>query len=436
MKSSRRYAGLVTAFAALSGCMNNPGDAEVSRQAGAASQAAWPIEAEVDKAVARKTGGSAIIAALRSRPSLLVPGTAYARIAEAVMQSDSRVAEAELQVAVLRAEAAKRNWMPRIGPRVSLSSLGDLAADIMLQQVLFDNGRKTAERDLARAEVEIAAVAIVEAGNERVFDALSLYIAAEENRELRNHLERSVRDMAHFEWVLQQRVEGGVTDMSDLNVLRQQLAAIRAQAAEAAEAAMNAVAQLNSLSAQDLSGLSGLGGLRTADAGPALPVLRATAERDRTDARARMARAGNLPGLAATVSGGDAARLDMTSDAPLGMGSLVTLKAIEATRETAGRRIAEADEGMRRRISAQGRAIAAYRRQSEEARGLTASAQHNLQLFKAQFESGHRQVMDLVGTYQTYARALETEIDLKYKLARAELEMARLMGALAEGARI
>ena len=53
MKSSKRYAGLIAAFAALSGCMNNPGDAEVSRQSGAASQAAWPIEAEVDKAVGR-----------------------------------------------------------------------------------------------------------------------------------------------------------------------------------------------------------------------------------------------------------------------------------------------------------------------------------------------------------------------------------------------
>jgi len=416
--------------------MQNAGDAEVSRLQEATNEATWPIEAVVDKAVARKTGGSAIIEALRSRPSLLVPGTPYARIAEAVMLSDSRVAEAELQVAVLRAEAAKRNWMPRIGPRVSLSSLGDLVADLMLQQVLFDNGRKTAERDLAKADVEIAAVAIVESGNDRVFDALSLYIEAEENRELSNHLDRSLRDRAHFEWVLQQRVDGGVSDMSDLNVFQQQLAAIRARASEAAEVTMNALAQLNTMSVQDMDGLGGLGGLRTTDTGPALPVLRATAERDRTAAKARMARAGNLPGLAANASADDGASLDITSDSLFGIGSGAAIKAIEATKETSERRIAEADESMRRQISAQTRAIASYRRQSEEARGLTASAQHNLELFKAQFESGHRQVMDLVATYQTYARALETEIDLKYKVARAELEMARLMGALAEGARI
>ena len=436
MKSSRQYAGLVVAFAALPGCMNNADGGEFPRQPVSATEATWPIEASVDKAVARSTGGSAIIDALRSRPSVLIRGTPYARIAEAVMSSDSRVAEAELHVAVLRADAAKRNWMPRIGPKVSLSSLGDLVADLVLQQVLFDNGRKAAERDLAKAEVEIAAVAIVESGNKRVFEALSLYIEAEENRNLRSHLDRSLREMGHFEWVLQQRVDGGVSDMSDLNVLQQQLAAIRAQAGEAAEVTISALAQLNAMSDQKLDDLVGLGRLSTTDTGPALPVLRATAERDRTVAKARMARASNLPGLAANASANDRARLDITTDSLFGMDSFVTMKAIEATKETSERRIAEADESMRRQISAQTRAIVSYRRQLEEARGLTASAQHNLKLFRTQFESGQRQIMDVIGIYQTYARALETEIDLKYKVARAELEMARLMGALAEGARI
>ena len=436
MKSSRRYAGLVVAVAALSGCMHNAGDEEVSRRMTAEREASWPIEAVVDKAVARKSGGSAIIEALRSRPSVLIPGTPYARIAEAVMLSDSRVAEAELHVAVLRAEAAKRNWMPRIGPRVSLSSLGDLVADLLMQQVLFDNGRKSAERDLAKADVEIAAVEIVESGNKRVFEALSLYIEVEENRQLRSHLDRSLRDMAHFEWVLQQRVDGGVSDSSDLNVLQQQLAAIRAQASQAAEVTISALAQLNTISTEKLDGLVGLGGLSTTETGPALPVLRAQAERNRTLAKARMARASNLPGLAANASANDGARLDITTESLFGMGSVATMKAIEATKETAERRIAEADESMRRQISTQTRAVVSYRRQLEESRSLTASAQHNLKLFRKQFESGQRQIMDVIGVYQTYARALETEIDLKYKVARAELEMARLMGVLAEGARI
>ena len=42
----------------------------------------------------------------------------------------------------------------------------------------------------------------------------------------------------------------------------------------------------------------------------------------------------------------------------------------------------------------------------------------------------------MVGVYETYANALETELELKFKAARAELELARLRGALAEGAQI
>ena len=436
MKLSRRYAGLGLIFAALSGCMNTTEHRDVSRLQTVENEARFPIEAAVDKAVAGKTGGSEIIEELRARPSLLAPGTPYAIIAEAVMLSDSRVTEAELHVAILRAEAAKRNWMPRIGPRVSLSSLGDLVADIMLQQVLFDNGRKLAERDLAKADVEIAAVAIVESGNERVFDALSLYLKAEENRELQDHLERSLREMGNFEWVMQKRVDGGVSDMSDLNVLQQQLASIRARANEAGELTTSALAQLNTFSARNLDALTGLGGLQIADTGPSLPVLRAKAERDRTVAKAQIARASHLPALAVNASANDEARLEVTSDSFFGMGSVAAMKAIEATKETSERRVAEADESMRRQIAAQSRAIVSYRRQTADARGLTTSAHNNLQLFKAQFASGHRQVMDLIGSYEIYARALETEIALKYKVARTELELARLMGALAEGIRL
>lgn len=436
MRSSTRSAGLIVALAALPGCMNDAEDRAASRVERTGTEASQPIEAAVDTAVARDTQGSAIIDALRARPSVLMPGTPYASVAEAVIASDSRVADAELHVAVLRAEAAKRNWMPRIGPRVSLNSLGDFVADLVLQQVVFDNGRKIAERSLAKADVEIAAIAIVEDGNDRVYEALSLYLRAEENRELRGHLERSLSEMAQFELVMQERVDGGVSDMSDLNVLQQQLASMRARAGEAAEVATSAFSELNAMSGRTLDGLTGLGGLRAADAGPALPVLRALAERDRSVAKARMAKASYLPGLAFNASASEGVTLDATTEQLYGLGSPAAMQAIDASTESAERRVAEADEAVRRQIAAQTRGLTAYRRQVEEARGLTASAKQNLQLFQSQFEGGQRQVMDVVGTYETFARALETEVALKYKVARAELELARLRGALAEGARI
>ncbi|MDA7426241.1 TolC family protein [Thalassococcus lentus] len=393
-------------------------------------------EPKAQKAVSRPSDASEIIKTLQHRPSVLVSGTPYSRVAEAVIASDSRVAEAELKVARLREQAAKYNWLPKIGPSVSLNSLGTFVADLVLQQVIFDNGRKIAERDLAKANVEMAAVTLVEDGNERVYQALSLYLKAEENRVLRTHLNSGLKEMAHFEWVMQERVNGGVSNMSDLNVLKQKLASIRARAGEAQEATITAIAELNAMSARPMDDLRGIGGLKSSVQAEALGVIRARAERDRAMAEARISRASHLPGLSANASTNGAMGVEVTTDSLFGFGTMAEFQAIEATKEIAERRVAEAAEDASRKIAAQSRQLEAYRRQATEAKSLTASAKQNLDLFRAQYEGGQRQAMDVVGVYETYASALETEIELRFKAARAELELARLKGGLAEGAKI
>ncbi|WP_349539497.1 TolC family protein [Sagittula sp. NFXS13] len=438
MSKSRQSLGMIAILALLPGCMSDLGET-VSRFRG--SEATAPTgTGPVQKAVVKPSDASELIHALQTRPTVIISGTPYSQVADAVIASDTRVAAAELRVAQLRAEAAQKNWMPRIGPNISLTSLGDVVAQLVINQVLFDNGRKVAERDLAKANVERAAVQLVEDGNSRVYDALSLYVTAEENRDLATHLNRAYDDMARFEWVMQQRVQGGVSDMSNLNVVQQKLASIRARSGEAQEAASTALAELNAMSARPLSDLRGLGQVRDAEAGEPLGVLRARAEREQAMAEARIARASHLPGLAAngsidrdgTMGGG----LEVTTDTLFGLGTMAEFKAIEATKETADRRVAESREIAARHIASQQSKLTAYRRQAEEAIGLRQAAKQNLELFQRQFEGGQRQVMDVVGTYETFARALETEIQLKYKAARAELELSRLRGALAEGASI
>ncbi|MBS0125601.1 TolC family protein [Thetidibacter halocola] len=438
MRLSRRNVGLIVAVTVLPGCMKDMTEGGVSRFLGGAEpRLAETSDAPgVRNAVVRSAEVSPIIHALRTRPSVLVPGTPYDRVAQAVIASDAHVAEAELRVARLRAEAAEKNWLPRIGPRISLDSLGAFVADLVVQQVLFDNGRKLAERDLAKSDVELAAVTLVEDGNRRVFDALSLYLTVQENRELRAHLDRADAEMAHFEWVMTERVRGGVSDMSDLNVIRQKRAATRARATEAAEAALAAQAELDAMAGYPVESVTGMGGLRVVPTGEALDVLRAQGERDRALAQARIARAGHLPGLTASAATDGSAGLEVMTDSLFGLGTMAELQAIDATRDLAERRVTEARETAQRQVASQTRQLEAYRRQADEARGLTTQAAANLDLFRKQYEGGQRQVMDVVGVYETHARALETEIDLRFKAARAELELARLRGALAEGARI
>ncbi|WP_372835956.1 TolC family protein, partial [Puniceibacterium confluentis] len=273
--------------------------------------------------------GSDIIARLQARRSVLTPASPYDQVAEAVLAADARVAESELRAAQLRAEAASRNWLPTIGPRISLTSLGELVADLVINQVLFDNGRKQAERDLAQAEVELAAVALAEDGNTRVNAALTLYLRMEEGRETAALLDHSLGDMAQFEWVMDQRVRGGVSDMSDLNVVRQKLADIRARSMAAREQVTTAQAELAAMATRPLGDLHGQTGLGAAPGGlEATAVLRARAEMARALAQAQIERAAHLPGLSAGGSTGGSGQnlgLQVQTDQLFGLGTVASL---------------------------------------------------------------------------------------------------------------
>ena len=414
-------------------------DAAVTRFQGASDPASQSEPGLVPVSAEEREAASTIIEALKARPSALEPGSPYAKVAEAVIASDARVAEAELRVARLRAEAARWNWLPTVGPRISLSSLGDWVAELLVNQVIFDNGRKVAERDLALSEVEIAAVALVEDSNTRVYDALALYITAEEGRARITHYSEALKEMRDFEWVMEQRVQGGVSDLSDLNVIRQKIATIKARMGDAREQSATALAELSAMAGHPVEKLSGLGTLKAAKHGTALGVIRAEAERDRVLAQARISRASHLPGLTATAtagSGGINGGLSVGTDTLFGVGTIAEFEAIEAGTISADRKVAQAQETAARAIAAQARKLDGFSRQVTEAQALTRQARTNLEIFRAQFQGGQRQVMDVVGVYETYASALESEIDLKFRAARAELELARLQGALAEGARI
>ena len=418
------------------------GDGAVSRFLSAQPDTTSDITGETKTAAPKPDAVqdvSPVIADLAARQSVLIPGTPYAEVAAGVLAADARVAEAELQVAQLRAEAASKNWWPTISPRISLTSLGDVVADLVINQVLFDNGRKKAERDLAKADVELAAVRLSESSNDRVYDGLVLYLQAEEGRAAADLYGQALKDMGHFEWVMNERVKGGVSDFSDLNVLKQKLADLRARDAAAREKTTRAVAELDAMSAVSLADLRGLRGMGTASSDRSLDVLRAQVERDRQLAQAKIARAAHLPGLSAGGSirnGGEGLGLSASTEQMLGLGTGASLQAIEATKITADRKVTEAEDISRRAIEADQRSIAALKRQAAEAEALTAQAKTNLDLFQRRYDAGTRQVMDVVSVYETFLRALEKQLDLTFQAARAELDAAKRLGVLADGAKI
>ena len=383
---------------------------------------------------------SGVISQLSDRRSLLPAGGTYDQIAKAVLSSNLAPAEAELRAAKLRAEAQSKNWLPTIGPSLSLTSLGDFVASLVIEQVLFDNGRKKAEREFSVADVEVAAVLLSQDTNERVYDALDLYLSAEEGRDIATQANIALKDMEKFRWIMEQRVAGGVSDLSDLSILNHKISEIKSDRRLGEEKAATAMAELEAMGAENSKALSGLSAVSvdpeiTRD----LSVLKAHAEKDRDIARAKIERASNLPGLKATATGigGSSdidAALQTTGIFDLGMGA--RLKAVDATKEAASRKVDLAHESADRRLSTLEKTYVAAKRATGEAENLTRQAKQNLDVFQSQYEAGQRQIMDVVGVYETYARQKRSQIGHKYDAARAQLKMARDMGLLADGAEI
>lgn len=434
-----KTAAMCASALALAGCLSDIGgnagapDTVAMQANGSNTATAKPTHAE------KINAQSDIIQGLLARKSVLPSGSAYSRVATSVLAANSRSAESDLRAAQLRARAASKNWLPQIGPSVSLTSLGSIVANLVVEQVLFDNGRKKGEREFAVADVEVAAVALATDTNERVRTGLDLYINAVEAREIHVLETRNAKDIGHFEWIMQQRVNGGVSDSSDLNILRQKLLKIRARQSAASETATTAISELNAMSIGDLSDVRGTSALPVS-AGLAQPlsVTQSEAEKIRAIAAAKVDRAGQLPGLSAggTVGEDSTFGLKLNTDSLLGLGTGDRLKAIEATKEAAGRRVAQAIEDTNRELRKFEGQIASKERQAAEAVGLTAQAKQNLDLFQAQYDGGQRQVMDVVGVYETYALQQEAEVTLKYEAIRLRVAMAELLGVLADGSAI
>lgn len=442
----RRMTLLVALAVTVSGCMNGafpglPGplgargddaeDADVTRAAPGAF-----AQAQAERGEAHR---SSKIDALIARRSVLPDGSPYDRVADAVLAASARSAEAELLRARMRAKAADKNWLPRLGPNVSLTSMSSFVASLVLDQVIFDNGRRAAERDFARADVEVAAVTLAQEQNDRVHTALNLYLAAEEAREKAAASTGALARMADLDRVMTARVRGGVSDRSEQNVIRSKLAELQAAHDAETNRAATALAELQAMSAQPVGDVRGLTALALSKEGPeTLSMMLATAEMSRDVASATIDRAGLIPGIAASaqVGAGGGAGVRLTSDQGIGFGMFDNMKAADASAEAARRKVSQAQEDANRRLAALWREREALERRAAQAAELARQGRSNAELFEKQYKAGTRSVVEVSGLVETLARLEEDAIAARYAIARVEIEIARELGLLADGERI
>ena len=416
----------------LSGCMQGmTGDGSLSERLSSA-RLGLASEQNEDTTTIEP---SAIIQSLQSRSSAIRPGTAYATIAAATLASDARVAEAELRAARLRSAATDKNWMPSIGPAISLTSLGDMVANLVVEAVIFDNGKKKAERAMARAEVEVAAVSLVSDGNERVYEALDLYLTALEGGESQRLNREALLDMRRFRWIMNERVKGGVSDISDLTILAQKIAEIESSMKDAQDKRDTALAELSAMTDRDLSDLDGIGALdMSAGNIETLGVVAAKVQSKRDQAAADMERAGNLPSIVASASGGSNDVVGgIRTEGLFDFGRKDRNQALDAEEEALARRVKEAEESSQRTIRSYEAKLTAAQRAYKEAVRLSKQAKSNLDLFQSQYEAGQRQVMDVVGVYETFARQQHTMNTQRFLAAKYEVLIAREYGVLVAG---
>ena len=378
---------------------------------------------------------SEIIDALLNRRSVL-PSGPYAQVASSVLAANARAAEAELRAAMLRSQARELNWLPSLGPSISLTSLGALAAGLLVEQTLFDGGAKRAEREFARADVEVAAVALAKDTNDRVYQALDLYLTIQASNARAAVNEGGIERMERFEYVMSERVRAGINDRADLQIVQQKLTQMRSDILEDHEAASSARNELAAMSATSLDGVSGISSLSDVS-GTAQPldVLKVEAEGTRSMAEARALQAGYMPNASASTTIGQSGSGGLNIGIPngLGFGRGADMAAIEALGEAAVLQVTEQREDSARAVAAIEGNVTSLRRQQSNIQTIISQANDNYTLFEEQLRGGQRTVPEVVGVFRTKLDAERDAVALRYDVARQELKLALVYGTLVNG---
>jgi outer membrane protein, adhesin transport system len=414
----------------LSGCLNGAGPAAVGANG---TEIALAAQDKADRGEQR----SAIIDDLIARRSVLPATGPYAQVARAVLAANTGAAAADLRVARLKAEAKSTNWLPSLGPSVSLTSLGTLAASILVEQVIFDNGYRRAERAFAAADVEIAAVGLSDEMNARVYEGLGFYITAQRARAQAAVSAKGIERMQDFGRIMGVRVSGGLSDRSEERVILQKIAEMQASSSAEQQAALSAQLELDAMTQVPVAGLSGIAALLPAS-GPSEPlsVLKSSGEGRRSVAEANMARAGFLPGLTASgtlAKGGMTGGLNISTENGIGLGTGASLKAVEASEQAATQRSASVRDAASRQSLGLERQIATLKSREVQGAAVLAETEANLDMFTQQYKFGRRTLLELVSMFETFVGMERENVALKYDIALLGIQIARLRGVLVDG---
>lgn len=432
-------AGLILGTAVmLSGCV---GDDVASRFNTDPSQPETGLTTDNSGALAEHPDeGGQIISDLRLRQSILPQGGTFGQIAAGALQTSSGAAAAELRIARLKAQARATNWLPSVGPSVNLTSLSGLVASILVEAALFDNGRKKAERAFAAADVELAAVSLADELNTRVYDALVAYVTSQRALAQMQIDQGAIVQLTEFQRIMRVRVDGGLSDLSEQQIIDQQVAEMQATLSADARTAEVASAELAMLYGAPVTGLTGMDALPEDTPAPEpLAVLQARGQAAQRVAEAQINRADLLPGLSAQANIGEEGidtGLVLGAGQMMGLGTADSLEALASVQDLSSRQVAEAAQEARRKIDGLQNDMETLALRAAQGADVLTQTSGNLAMFTEQYKVGRRSLLELVSEHDRHARLARDQAALAYEIVLKRLAIAHARGVLVDGAQM
>lgn len=367
----------------------------------------------------------------------------YLKIASAVHGSRGYAEEALMRSNEHKLAAHKYSLLPQVTPTASVDHDGEPIAELRVEQVLYDSGRYKATRqallgDQAKTEADLALQR-----NARIAEAILTYIDFHYARDASAASGQTAELFERFGRQARLRIEDGLGDVSEKDLFE-----LKLLEAQADQQNFDQQAQTNQRKLRRLANIDMPDEKPQRFAGDfahelAPSVRKAAAEKDHAAAGVALEKAQWLPTVALGGSIGvdrhgfetDTAegRVSVSVSKPLSWGMGSSLKSSQSELEATRLRYDETVRDVTDRLAVLQLEIDHASNKIERLAKVAQASETRLGRFEDQFLTGAASLVEAVGLVETYKKSKMNLVEAHYDILRAELEMAKIAGALHTG---
>jgi|GEM_PF-3579949 len=376
---------------------------------------------------------------------------AYEAIARAIITQTPSASAASLEGQKLLGRAYNQNRLPQVSPTASVEDDGDVIGRLIIEQVIFDNGRFKAGKKLFTAdEARVFGDYLIET-NEDIAQGINVYLRAVRLQSLLSASEKLAVKYDDLHKIALDRVSGGVGKRSESSLFEIRKLQTHAQSDTIRAELKTTRAELQALTGNDNFVLTprrfNFGGSREALAQEIFEttptILRTQADVDARIAELEQAKADRLPSLSFRGSLGagtglglgaddqvNDARLGLSVSQPLYWGKNLNTEAILKNIEAEELRVKRVKRDAKVEMASHDQQIKALETQLPNQQTLVNLAEKRAENFKTDFRAGAATMVEAISLLETL-KTLQTQyIDMEHDRLNNELQFARILGIL------